>query len=272
MIRSPLIALADYKGSWPPPPFYGLSDAEILELRRRRWYVAARFGLIALILWWVSVLIPNGWPHHDPFWQRIVVQDIGSVLPLIRVVSTVSPLPGLATAVWTINILLMLSVLVPNAIRHSVFLFPRCGYSLIRLNMYVRGGAIGSGTAVRRIMVGFLMFGVAWLLLALYGDIRGYSLWLSQGVPGLALIGKSRFSPSGLLSGWAYLNASYNRYGMGHPPLILGPLIYDAQIWVFVSLNSVLVLFLRHYSSARAATAQDEVAMNALWRRRSTVR
>ncbi|MHB8254136.1 MAG: hypothetical protein ACYDEV_10675 [Acidiferrobacter sp.] len=257
--------IALYKGDWPPPRLWGFSDGAIEAFKHRQRKSFVRLMFAGALVVFLGFIVPQHWLAYHPVWHSLILHDLGAVLPIIQVAS-LGNRSGFVPLLWSVNLLVVWGMLVPDVVGLSAFALRQCDYSLIR--GILRGAPFGTGTGMWRLIEGFLVIAVVWLLGAIYVDVQGYILWIREGIPSLSIIAKGHFWPPGFLSGWGYrAPISYRQSGAGRFALILTLFLYDGMILGLAFFNAMFFVGLRHYKTARAATRADVEALDSLWKR-----
>ncbi len=260
--------LSEYQGETLPfPRFWGLSDTACAHYRRsHRRAMAALAGAVALLALTAFLAPLHGFARY-PLWRQLILRDLGSVFPVIRVAYAVSPLPGLAALLWAVNLPLLFTVFLPVGWQT----FPRrlrdCDYSLVRLVVW-RTRPL-SGTSMRHTIQFIALIGVLGLAVALNGDIRGYELWDRYGSAALVLIAHPKtYAAVGVFSGWDYVSQPFYYLANHSRAGLLAAFVYnDVMLVGFSAMFGLFATILRHYRHVRRTTKSDEETLNALYAR-----
>ncbi len=260
--------LSEYRGETLPfPRFWGLSD----EVRARHEQAGRRnkYSVVVavLILALTAFLAPLHGFARNLLWRQVILRDMGSVFPVIRVAYAVSPLPGLAALLWAVNLPLLFIVFLPVGWQT----FPRrlrdCDYSLVRLVVW-RTRPL-SGTSMRHAVQFAALVGALSLAVALNGDIRGYWLWERHGPSALTLMAHAKtYAAFGLFSGWDYVHQAFYYLANSTRAGLLAAFVYnDVGLMGFAATFGLLATILGHYRHVRRTTKCDEETLNALYAR-----
>jgi hypothetical protein len=265
------IDLTQYTGAWPPPRDYGLSPAQaaILKEHKRR-YIYRAYGigltlpLLAFVLPWniLDWLPPLKW----------LVDALGTVFPLLRVVGAVDLHPQLAQLIYALEIPVALFLVVPAVIRLARVQCELSGQSLILLGLRQLCAPPATGKGIRQFYLWAGPVSICFFAYIVFVDLYGYAAFIFSGAS-LVQAAQAHAFFGGILTGWGYLHGLISA---GNLEMATGSriIIYTRAFMInafllgAADICTTAVWVLKDWSRWRANTRRDEPFLDQLYKDR----
>ncbi len=268
------IDLTQYKGPWPPPADYGLTQEQFDHLQEATKSYSGKFVFFLPIL---AFILPNNLYELFPplGW---IMRGLSYLFPVMRVVGDSYPNGGMAQTVFGVSIIGILAVL-PSGVRRFISItrkYQNCSkYSLIMFSLRRSAGNLNnfSPKGLRQLLswgYPIAFFVLIWIFVC---DVIGYAQLYLIGKP-LLEIAQTHAVFGGILSGLGWFHGAIYSYtadnrpqgmGISHLGIFLQALGIQMFLLGEVGFFAAIGTFLKDFGKWRGGLKREEPYLTKLY-------